>query len=368
MPALIPLDLLAALVRAGGVDARALAGVDPASFCDLAETHGVLPLIAERLTPDVPAVLRARVERQAAAHVATDLLREDELRRVVTAFDACGVQALLFKGSHLAYRYYERPDLRVRTDTDVLVHEEDRGRAEAALVRLGYTFTRSMAGDLVMPQRTYVKQQLGVVSHAVDLHWRVANPQAFGGMLTFDELWSDAERVPALGPMAWGPSAVHALLIACVHRVAHHADSDCLVWLYDIHLVGGRLQPREWMAFVELAADRGVAGICRVSLERAHARFPMSIPGNVLPRLEHLARVRGERTNMYLGARRRIAAVLDDLRLLPSWAARLRLLREHVFPPPLYMREVYAPSSGAPLPVLYVQRVARGARKWLARP
>ena len=57
---------------------------------------------------------------------------------------------------------------------------------------------------------------------------------------------------------------------------------------------------------------------------------------------------------------------LDDLRALPRWTDRLQLMREHLFPAAVYMREVYAPGSQRPLPVLYVQRALRGLVKWLS--
>ena len=34
---------------------------------------------------------------------------------------------------------------------------------------------------------------------------------------------------------------VNALVLACIHRLAHHQGRDRLVWLYDIHLLAGRL-------------------------------------------------------------------------------------------------------------------------------
>lgn len=364
----ITVDRLAALVRGEPVATADLTEEDPVAFCAMAEAHGVVPLVAARLAASgAPESLREIVERQAADHVAADLLREADLRDLLAALAARGVRALVMKGSHLAYSHYPRPDLRARTDTDVLIREADRAAAEETLRGLGYVLNLSMSGDLVMPQRTYVRRRLGVASHLVDLHWKVANPQAFGGMLTFDELWPAAVPLPALGSSARGLSPVHALLLAAVHRVAHHEDSDCLVWLYDIHLVAGAFDARDWAAFVDLAADRGVAGICRVSLTRAAARFETPVPPAVLAELGTRAAAGSEPSAAYLKPRRRITVLADDVRLLPTWTARLRLLREHVFPPPAYMREVYAPASAAPLPVLYATRVARGARKWLTR-
>jgi hypothetical protein len=67
------------------------------------------------------------------------------------------------------------------------------------------------------------------------------------------------------------------------------------------------------------------------------------------------------------GNRRRAGHLWIDLQSLSSWASRWQLIKEQVFPPVQYMRDVYAPASEAPLPVLYTRRVLYGARKWLAR-
>ena len=39
-------------------------------------------------------------------------------------------------------------------------------------------------------------------------------------------------------------------------------------------------------------------------------------------------------------------------------------MREHLFPSSAYMRQVYAPSSRLPLPVLYALRIVRGMWGW----
>lgn len=41
-------------------------------------------------------------------------------------------------------------------------------------------------------------------------------------------------------PNAFAPAASDALQIACLHRGAHHRNSDLLIWLYDIHLLAKR--------------------------------------------------------------------------------------------------------------------------------
>jgi hypothetical protein len=370
-PDLNPLTGLLATAVGGDADAGAqLARLDPDAVHRAASHHGVLPLLADRIAtwPAIPESVRSRFRDEANRHLAGDLEREVELRRCLTALDRAGIPALVMKGAHLAYRYYSRPDLRPRIDTDLLVPPEVRPDVDRILGEVGYVRRPEMSGELVTSQAMYVKRRDGAVVHAVDVHWRVSNPQVFAGVLTYDELSRDAERVPALGPVARGLSRVHALIMACVHRVAHHYDTDCLIWLYDIHLIALELDADEWRGFATLAADRAVVAVCRQGLASAREAFGTRWPDVV--ELEWAARhsPRPEPTASYLAGDRRLAAHLwTDLRALPTWSRRWQLVREQMFPPARYMRDVYAPASGAPLPVLYTRRVLHGARKWLAR-
>jgi Uncharacterised nucleotidyltransferase len=368
----VALDLLiAALVRGDRVDARSLAEVDVEQLVLGAEAHGVLPLVAERVSAraDAPAELRATLGLEARRHAALDAVREIELRRFVAAIDARGVRALLIKGAHLAYTHYDRSDLRPRIDTDLLIARKDREVVVDVLHGLEYESTGHVVGTLVMYQACYVKRSHGVPIHVVDLHWKVANPQVFSDLVSYEELSASAVAVPTLGPGAWAPSDVHALLIACVHRVAHHYDAETLIWLHDIHLVASRLSPEEWSTFEQLCQRRGVAQICRRSLERTSAAFGTVLPAFVTRAPEGAWSATEAATAAFLApGRRHVVQVVGDLRALPSWGDRARLVRQHVFPSKSYMRRSYAPSSGAPLAVLYVRRALQGAWKWLARP
>ena len=342
---------------------------DPDEVCRTARNHGLAGLIAERLveaeTAEEPVPVKLRQESRSAA--AADVVRERELVRLVEDFDREGIRALLFKGAHLAYSVYERPDLRPRLDTDILIDPADRERAYARLASLGYESPAQVTGAFVAHQAFYVKRQGTAEVHAVDLHWRISNPELFSRFVTLDELRSGERSLPRLSPAARGPAPVHALLIACVHRVAHHFDSERAIWLYDLHAIARGLTDPEWQHFVSLATDRKVAGICRTGLSRSMQLFGSTCPAWVLARLDAAAAA-GEPTAAYLAQDRRpVENFVADLKALNGWQARVRLMREHLFPSAEYMRRVYAPSSHAPLMLLYAWRAVRGARRWLLR-
>ncbi len=364
-------DLIVSVLRGDRVSARALAAVAPEEICQTAQRHGVLPLVADRLANrlDVPFRLSTRLEHEAVRLAAADLVREAELRRLLAAFDRAQLRPLLIKGVALAHSQYRRPDLRQRLDTDLLIPLDGRAAADRLLLEAGYEAVAHVSGTWVNHQAPYVRRQDGATIHVLDLHWRIANPQPFANVLTYDELMRDAVALPRLGATAVGPSPVHALLLACVHRVAHHRDADLLVWLYDVHLLAGGFETGDWERFLTLMRARAVASVCRETLQRTSERFGTSIPDLVWTDGGPAAGRADRSTAEYLlPGRRPVHDVVSDLRALPNWGARWRLVREHLFPPARYMRDVYAPSSSAPLPVLYARRAFRGARRWLARP
>jgi hypothetical protein len=366
----LSIDLITAIVRGVPGCADRLVRTDLAAFLNAAKQQGMLPVIADRLSSvTVDSGVATAVQAEASGFVAADLYRERELRRVLDALAARGVRAVVFKGAALAYTHYARPDLRPRDDSDLLVPPEARATAHHTLVGLGYRPHQHVTGDLVSYQAIYEKTQNGVVLHVVDLHWRVANPQLFADALSFEEIDAAAQPIATLGSSARGPSAPHALFLACVHRVAHHRDEKLLMWIYDIHLLASRMTAGEWAVFLDLAARRKMMAICRQGLALSAEHFGTAVPPQVAEdsRYAH-ADAREEPSAAFMNRdRAQLSTFLSDLQALASWSDRGRLLKQHLCPPPAYMRQVYAPSSRAPLPALYMWRAVRGAWRWIAR-
>lgn len=361
-----PYARLLAILRGGGEWATEN-GPEWQALRRTAAHHRVLPLMAQavetqgNVAADIVLDLQADMRRA----VIGEAIREAELADLLQGLHEAGVEALLFKGAALAYTCYERPELRPRTDTDVLVSEARRPVADRVLRSLGYEAVRHFSGDLVSYQAAYVKRRTGVPVHVVDLHWRVANPQAFGDVLPYEEALAEAVPIALLGSFARTLSPVHALLVACVHRVAHHGGDDRLIWLVDISRLAGKLNHDDWAAFAGLARARQVALVCRSSLTEAVECCGAQVPETVMTVLTGPPDGR-EASAAFLSRRRHAAVVTQDLLTLPTWRSRARLLRQHAFPSVSYMRDTYAPGSRLPLFMLYAMRALRGARKWLA--
>ena len=308
---------------------------------------------------------REALHARARGAAARELFIQRDMRLVLDALAAAGVPALAIKGSALAYAVYPQPWLRPRTDTDLLVRFDDVAEASRQLEACGYARTTALtSGTLVSHQVAFERLDDHQVHHVVDLHWKIVNPQILADALTFDDLWRGCHPAPALGPSARIPSPVASTVLSCVHRLAHHQGHERLVWLYDLRLLTARLGALEWDQLRELACARRVAALCLDGLSRARDRLGADLPVTVESALRLAAP--GEPSHRYLeGAVHRRAVLTSDLGALPSWRDRLRLLREHAFPPPAFMRQRYGVKNSWLLPALYVHRIVTGAYKWV---
>lgn len=366
-----PVEDQAALIAralAGDVSPSAFAAREPEALAATAQDHGVEGLLWKALQEldseparRVEAVLHAR----ARAAVVRDLFTRRDLQAALDALEAAAVPALVIKGAALAYDVYPESWLRPRTDTDVLVRHEDVPAACAALEAGGYVRSQALtSGTLVSHQIAFERPDAHGQRHVVDLHWKIVNPHILADTLDFEVLWRERRPVPALGPAAHAPSLVASAVLACIHRLAHHQGLDRLIWLYDLRLLTHRFDAADWSALERLACGRRVAGLCLDGLLQARERL-----GGALPPLTESALRRaapGEPSHRYLeGVVHRRDVLTSDLGVLPSWRDRLTLLREHVFPPPAFIRERYGVKSPILLPVLYVHRLVTGAFKWV---
>jgi hypothetical protein len=338
------------------------------SILTAAAEHGVLTLLAG--VPAVaswPPAVRSALSQARREEAAAEAIRRQDLVDLLAAFTARGIRALLLKGAQLAYTHYQQPWLRPRLDTDVLVAPSDRARADDAVRSMGYLPETHYSGDLVTHQFQYHRRNRYGLTDRVDLHWKIANPHVFADAFTFEELDAQSTPVPALGPDARGPSDAHALVLACIHRVAHHDNSERLIWLYDIHLLAGRATAACRAAVLELAATRRLRSVCARGVQHAQSRFATPLPGEWLEQLDGAAAASEPAAAFLQEGRRPVDTLLTDLRALAGWKPKLKLLRQHLIPPPAYMRQAYGFANPLFLPFTYTHRVVAGIGKWFRR-
>ena len=361
--------LVARCARTLSGDRSALAedALNIPALAHIADDHGITALLWSALDgADGPQrEIRTALDGFVRGAVTRDLLVQREMQTVLRALHEADVPAVVIKGSGLAYTIYQSPWLRPRTDTDLLVPTERIAAASAALEACGYQRCDAIStGDVVSHQVAFERTDAHGLYHVVDVHWKIANPQVVADALPFAFLWESSQPEVALGPHARVPSTVGSIVLACVHRLAHHQGHDRLIWLYDLKLLAERLDPAGWSALRNLAIAKGVAGLCLDGLNETRSRLGGPLPAEVEAALSTAAD--GEPSRVYLDGRVSKRDVLvSDLKLLGTWRDRLKLLREHAFPPAAFIRQRYHTTARWLLPAFYVHRLVTGAVKWV---
>jgi hypothetical protein len=351
---------LRALLRGESADwPSAAMPEDAAQLVESIKQNGIGPLVYARPS-DWP--IRTSLRDVAIHAAAGETSRLADVREILAAFETNGIRVLIIKGTGLAYDIYPSPELRPRGDTDLLIAESDLENVQRILHSRGYTSPITSGDTLAIRQQSFTRG-----GHVYDVHWDVANSPVVRDVLPFEELFSRAIAVPRIALNGLAPSHADALLLACIHRVAHHHDIERLIWLYDIHLLREAMSADEHARFWRLAAERRVVAICERSVELADEWFAAAPHDRARDWLTDDERTRDEPSAAFLDAGRTQGAVLTgDLKAL-SWRGRLQRIRELALPSVGFMRQSFPSAPAAALPALYVWRGARGVLRLLRR-
>lgn len=318
--------------------------------------HGIALLALQH--SDLPFDLRAQLKARQAMLVANEALKREALRELSAACSAAQQSPILFKGTALAYQQYPQPWLRPRTDVDLFIDPQVKPQLETLLQDIDFEKLFAIEGDFVSYQSTYAKALTDKVALNLDLHWRISNRQILASCFSYEELFTSAEEIPALGLSA--PSRVHQLLIACLHRLGHHNKEERLAWLYDIHLLTRQLPANEWRAVAQLAERKGIACLTLDALSLCTALFATEVPEHITAALQTAAD-KGEAAAIFLQRELPEWRVFShELRAVRGFSNKIRLLREHLFPSSAYMRERTDQHN---LLAAHLQRWRRGLRR-----
>ncbi len=286
--------------------------------------------------------------------------------KVLGQLAEAGVDALVIKGTALAYALYNDPAIRKRGDSDVLVRRSQLDAARAALREAGLV----PHGDYHFGQETWRQQRGKGFIHYVDLHWEVTGPPSLRHLLDVEECFERAVALPRLAPSARMIEPVHALLRGAINQALHGVhgyfeggeklfEESRLIWHYDAHLLARSFGNADWERLVDLATSRGLAPMVASLLSGARASCGTEIPAGVMARLE--ATGEAGRFADYLARRGALGRMVMDLSAARGAGDVRELLSLHLMPSPEHMRQRFPGRQDWPLSLLYAYRLAAGA-------
>jgi hypothetical protein len=319
-----------------------------------AERQQVLPLLL--------AAVRQRgweagvLQHRARVWTLHEALERDAVRGVLDELHRAGVRSLFFKGAALAFGVYGDPRDRMRADWDLLVAGEDFAVTGGVLRARGFVKDLKTPRGIRNRQQTY-RRAVSSGECAIDLHSGVVNAPALADRIRFEDLFARSIPLTGLHGDARGTDDIDSLVVACLHRVAHHSGELRLIWDHDIRLLADRVDSAGAGALLARAAEWRVGPLVAAEIARVMQPAPAWI--------EALAAQPSDVIDLGRPNRSRGDDFLIDWRAL-GWRGRAALLRETLLPAAAYMRE--SSGSSLPLPVLYVRRAVRGVGAWLRRP
>lgn len=323
------------------------------------QEHGLQPLLFARAGA-WPMQLTEPLRREAFRQLIVAEQRGRRLAKVVEVAAARGIVPLFIKGAALSDSVYPAVELRPRVDTDLVVTRAEAQSLITALSALDYR--AETAPDSAPANQVIVRGR--DPQDVLDVHWAISNARQFARLFDVAVL-RDRGTTNARGLRV--PSYVDSLLIACVHRVAHHYGSERLVWLCDIVLLWEALSADERQLFWQRAAEGEIVTVCADGLARAFHWFRRDAQAPDARQWLGAAAGRGERSARSLDPRRlRVAQLASDVRASEGMGEKLRYLRRLAFPDSTQIRLRF-PNSQAPLPLLYVRRGVRALRKLFTR-
>jgi len=248
----------------------------------LAEHHGVLPLMYQRLQaiPEaVPQAIRDELRQRYENNARRNLVFVAELFRVLACLEANGIEAIPYKGPVLAEAVYGDLALREFSDLDVLVRPQDVTRAKQALKTLHYAPNLELSA---MEERAYLRSGYELTfdgplgKNLLEIQWAIV-PRFFAVDFSVEDFFGHAKLVDLGGRKVKTLSPEDLLLTLCVHAAKHAWTRLC--WLRDIAAV--TQQPLHWELLLERARGLGIQRILAVSLVLASRLLGANAPDNV---------------------------------------------------------------------------------------
>ncbi|MEJ2177375.1 MAG: nucleotidyltransferase family protein [Gammaproteobacteria bacterium] len=273
-----------------------------------ANLEGVTPLLFNSLIDLFPgSALNQQIQHDFRQDTARAILLQEERQHVLHHLEPSN--PIILKGEALAYACYNHYRDRPMVDLDLLIDE---------------SLTSTVDTELF-------------------------NRPALQGSLSYQDLFDTAQH--GVHPSGIIPRTAHLLLHAILHLLAHHFYSRLLIWLYDIKLLLDKLDESECRAIVSVCRKHKITAVVLEAIDASSQVFPHD-------RHDLVAELRDMTASQDLphftggleNTDNQSSILLQDWKYLREGRQRRAWLRQHLAPPPGYLRQKYKLTGNWPLP------------------
>ena len=281
--------------------------------------------------------LHNALDALAKESIAVEMSRSVEIEKFLKKLHSSSIDFLVFKGTALAYSLYHNAWQRPRSDTDILIRKDDLDEILEIFTGLGYEQIIGISGNYVSYQTTVAKKISAKFIHRIDIHWKINNRQILANCYSLDELLENNMSCTLLNQEMFIPSSIDSLILACIHRIGHHADKERLIWLYDIHLLAESLSHDQWAMLIAKARKKKVSQILFDGISTSNALLDTKIDKGIYQSLKKSLQTEEISSTFLDRDLGEIQLFWKDLMFLPKWSQRLMLIKEHLIPDRKYL-------------------------------
>ena len=335
----------------------------------LAVQHRVLPLLNYRFKQEgleelLPAAIKEKFTTGSWAHAKRNLALQEELRKIVIAWQKAGISVLVLKGMHLAPLIYPHLSLRQMNDIDLLVQPGDARRASELLETLGYRLPKALSeSDLDFS----IHQHLPIMTKkdfVIEIHGRIIKP---GKSYSIDTQtwWDNAQTVKIGGLTVQVLDPIDLFLHLCIHISYMHLFRMAIRDYYDLVAILQHYGSEfDWQELLRRTRERGWERGVLIVLEVTRQLFGLQLPTTVVTELydnenhaliEPLAEAVFSELMITPDApeSQNFSPSFADLPFKKGWWNKARFLSQRVFLPPKLMARNYPVAAGSLKMYLY---------------
>ncbi|MCK4732459.1 MAG: nucleotidyltransferase family protein, partial [Methanophagales archaeon] len=257
--------------------------------------HGISPLLYWNLSriddgEYVPAEVMTKLRIVYYKNIAWNMLRYDELSKILIAFNDAEIDVIVLKGAFLAETIYKNIGLRPMSDIDILVRREDLQKVKKELVQLGYAgiiYPTKWHEKLYTQWQTELKEEIQFNKHdknvRIDVHWNV-QPPVIPFQIDINKFWENAQPVKIAGVETLMLAPEDLLQHLCLH-LDKHINSGAIPfrWYCDIAEVIRHYEGKiNWKYLVQNSKNYGIEEPIYQSLYFVNKYLGAFVPKDVL--------------------------------------------------------------------------------------
>lgn len=337
---------------------------------DAAISHGVAALISQNISGLKKAVLNPEltefIEQLNRYHHHYKILNtfiDAEAITVLKKLKKEQIDVVVLKGFSLAQQVYSVPNLRPKTDIDILIRSEDKEAIKNIFKSLGYNNPRGWEPQAIINQFSYKKTLGKGVNVYFDVHLKISNSKKIENILNYNDLLKSAYTTTIDGINLINKP--HALTHAVFHLLGHKASGDMvkLIWYYDIYLLIKAASDNEKQELITLISKTGLANLMTYTLKLTAQYFPSKELTVLFKELEYMPF--NNDYDYLLSNTSGVKGLWLTLQGTNSLKEKINVIKETVLPPPAEIYIKYGKDTKWPLSVLYIRRIISGTLKYM---